>query len=118
MKVDITQLDKEFNIDSKRKSMYLNMSNLKQQNIAWNKGKKGLQKSEKKGGNREDLSSESREIIAKKTAKFHTGRKRSEETKRKMSEARKLYHQKNPNAGTTNNIRMNEAQGKFRKDII
>ena len=98
MKIDITQLHKEFDIDDKRKSMYLDMSDLKKQDIgSWNKGKKGLQVSEKKGGHREDLSVEAKKSIAKKTASFHKGRKRSEETKRKMAEKRKLFHKNNPN---------------------
>ena len=54
-------------------------------NTPWNKGKTGLQVSEKKGGNRPDLTPEVRRSIALKTIAFHTGRKHTKETKRKIA---------------------------------
>ena len=53
--------------------------------IPWNKGKKGLQKSNKKGGNREDLSPEARKRIAEKVRAYRLGKKHSQKTKDKLS---------------------------------
>jgi len=57
-------------------------------NTAWNKGKTGLQISNKKGGNRADLSLEVRKQIGDKVRAFNLGRKHSAETIEKMSKAK------------------------------
>jgi len=56
---------------------------------AWNKGLKGIQKSNKKGGNRPDLTPEARKRIAEKVRAYNLGKKLSEETKNKISKANK-----------------------------
>ena len=55
---------------------------------AWNKGLKGVQKSNKKGGNRPDLTPEIRARMAEKVRAFHLGRKRSKETRERISKAK------------------------------
>jgi len=56
---------------------------------AWNKGLKGVQKSNKKGGNRPDLTPEIRARISEKVRAYKLGKKLSEKTKNKISKANK-----------------------------
>lgn len=53
----------------------------------WNKGKTGVQQSTRKGGHREDLTQEAKESIASKVRAARTGKKMSEETKKKIRES-------------------------------
>tara|TARA_Y100000310_G_scaffold305678_1_gene346105 strand:+ start:364 stop:795 length:432 start_codon:yes stop_codon:yes gene_type:complete len=86
-KVDNTELNKIFNIKGRVKETFT--INTDGTNIIppWNAGKKGLQVSNKKDGNRPDLTPTIRKRIAEKVKAFHTGRKRSLETRQKISMA-------------------------------
>ena len=61
------------------------MREAKKKSPVWNKGKKGLQKSTRKGGNREDLSPEMRAQISEKVREYRIGKKHSKTTKEKIS---------------------------------
>lgn len=58
-------------------------------NPAWNKGLKGVQKSNKKGGNRPDLTPEIRARMSEKVRAYKLGKKMSDESKKKISKANK-----------------------------
>jgi len=50
----------------------------------YNKGKRGLNPSNRKGGNRDDLSPEMRKQISEKVKEYRLGKTHSEETKEKI----------------------------------
>jgi hypothetical protein len=84
VKDNYTKLNRYLNIKGPKSAVYTFTAE-QLPDVPWNAGKTGLQVSEKKGLNRPDLSKESRKKLAKAAKLFHTGRKRSEETKRKIS---------------------------------
>ena len=69
------------------KKMSLVKKGIKKNYPVWNKGKKGLQVSNKKGGNRSDLSPEARKRIGDKVRAYKLGKKHSVEAKEKMRQA-------------------------------
>lgn len=83
---DNTYLNKFFGIKGPATQTY--SFETEQEIEPWNAGKTGLQVSEKKGLHRPDLTKESLIKLAKAAKLFHTGRKRSEATKKKMSLAK------------------------------
>ena len=100
-KIDFDKIDKVLGLKSHIGVLYevLNTKELVSSIEPWNKGKKGLQQSTRKGGNREDLSIQKRKQIADKVRAYRTGKKFTDEQKKSFSlGAKRMWERRKSNA--------------------
>ena len=85
-KIDFDSIDKALGLKSNKGVIYeiLESGELTFSIEPWNKGKKGVQQSTRKGSNREDLSPKMRKQIADKVRAYNLGKKHTKETKEKI----------------------------------